>query len=505
MDIKKLVEKLAILTIAFFSLLACDDDFKEVGTSIVDSGNFEALHYDHVALSSTSKKLTKVQTNLLSSYALGVYKDPHFGTTKADLITQFSLSQSSPTFYENSVLDSVVLNIPFFSTVKDQDDDQHTYSLDSLYGDEPIKLSIYRSGYFLRNFDPLNEFDVQAYYSNDVEKFEDNIVGDPLVVGKTVTPSDKEIVVKGVPGGEDSIAEPDRLTPALRVKLPVDVFDELILQKEGSSELSNNDNFQNYFRGLYIKVDGAQGDGFYGLLNVDSEEAGITLFYHNAPENEGDKVKEYGRYKLNMGSQVVNLFEGGQDGLDGGEEDLVVKGGAGSVALIDLFKDPEQLDSLRNVDWLVNEASLKLYVDQDKLPADYDLPERIFVFDASRGKVLKDYTNAEDVQENDILNSRTTHLGRLKKDDDGNLFYRIRLTQYIDDILNQEAANTRLGIAVSQNVNEESFINAELESGEMIKIPRSEAVARNGVVFFGDKNTSEKALKLEIFYTETKN
>src|SRR5699024_3366180 len=115
---------------------------------------------------------------------------------------------------------------------------------------------------------------------------------------------------------------------------------------------------------------------------------------------------------------------------------------------------------------------------KDKLPADYDLPQRIFVFDVENGRVLKDYTNAQDIKENDILNSRITHLGRLTEDDDGNMFYRIRLTQYVDDILNHGANNTRLGIVVSQNVNEESFVNAELEDGRLIKIPRSSVVAR---------------------------
>ncbi len=503
MKLKNIVGKMAILTIAFFSLQACDNDYKEVGADIVGSGNFEARQYDRVAFSAKGEKMVKVQTNLLSSYAIGVHKDAYFGDTKASLVTQFSLSQSDPDFDDNPVLDSVVLNIPFFSTAKSEEDDNQTFSLDSIYGNEPIQLSIYRSGYFLRDFDPLNEFNVQAYYSNDRQKFEDNIVGEPLVVGQTVKPSDKAIVLKNL--STDSVAEPERLSPAIRIQLPVDVFDKLILQKEGEPELSNNDNFQNYFRGLYLDVDGAEGEGFYGLLNFNSEEAGITLYYHNAPEDDEEEVKQYGRFKLNMGHQIINLFEeGGQGQLNkNSNSDLIVKGGVGSVGLIDLFQDPEQLDSLRHANWLVNEANLKLYVDKDKLPADYDLPQRIFVFDVENGRVLKDYTNAQDIKENDILNSRITHLGRLTEDDDGNMFYRIRLTQYVDDILNHGANNTRLGIVVSQNVNEESFVNAELEDGRLIKIPRSSVVARNGVLFLGANDASDQALKFEIFYTET--
>src|SRR5699024_10926152 len=120
----------------------------------------------------------------------------------------------------------------------------------------------------------------------------------------------------------------------------------------------------------YLDVDGAEGEGFYGLLNFNSEEAGITLYYHNAPEDDEEEVKQYGRFKLNMGHQIINLFEGGQGQLNkNSNSDMIVKGGVGSVGLIDLFQDPEQLDSLRHANWLVNEANLKLYVDKDKLPA----------------------------------------------------------------------------------------------------------------------------------------
>src|SRR5699024_12732690 len=98
----------------------------------------------------------------------------------------------------------------------------------------------------------------------------------------------------------------------------------------------------------------------YALPIVNSEEAGITLYYHNAPEDDEEEVKQYGRFKLNMGHQIINLFEGGQGQLNkNSTSDLIVKGGVGSVGLIDLFQDPEQLRSEEHTSWLVNEANLK--------------------------------------------------------------------------------------------------------------------------------------------------
>ena len=74
--------------------------------------------------------------------------------------------QYHPDFGENAVLDSVILTIPYFSRgVETSDDDDITYELDSIYGDSPIKISIYRNNFFLRSFDPYGEFDdTQKYY-----------------------------------------------------------------------------------------------------------------------------------------------------------------------------------------------------------------------------------------------------------------------------------------------------------------------------------------------------
>ena len=45
------------------------------------------------------------------------------------------------------------------------------------------------------------------------------------------------------------------LAPGLRVDLPVPSFREKIIDEEGTTELMNNNNFKEYFRGLYFEVD----------------------------------------------------------------------------------------------------------------------------------------------------------------------------------------------------------------------------------------------------------
>ncbi len=60
---------------------------------------------------------------------------------------------------------------------KRSEEEDITYEIDSVYGDAPIKISIYRNNFFLRSFDPYGEFDdTQKYYSNgslsDIESCE---------------------------------------------------------------------------------------------------------------------------------------------------------------------------------------------------------------------------------------------------------------------------------------------------------------------------------------------
>lgn len=497
---------MAILTIAFFSLVSCDEDFNEVGSSLVDNDNFNALLYKQTALSAHSEKIYSVQTNGLSSYALGVYHDQKYGKTTANVLTQLKLSGENPSFGLEPELDSVVLVVPYYSTLTEQGIYDKSYKLDSVFGNTPIKLSIYRSNYYLREFDPNDNYKPQAYYSDQGDVIEQNLEGTPMYSVNSFKPSADEIVLtKPAVGEEEGVMDTTKLSPRLRIKLPVDLFENLILDKEGSDKLMTNANFQDYFRGLYFKTEDMGNDGVFSLLNFNSDDAGITLYYRTELQNtEGETSFNNSSYKLKFGSQIVNVFESDYDQIPAQDDNLYVKGGEGSMAVINLFTDQEQLDSLRETDWLINEANLKFYVNKDELPSNQKNPERIFIYDIKNKKVLKDYSLDSGINDNDVLNSRKVHLGRLQTDDGGNSYYKIRITNYVNDIINNDSTNTQLGLVISQNVNINTQSKVEVESNTITSIPTNEVLARNGTVFYGPAAPSNEALKLEIYYTKSK-
>ena len=88
-----------------------------------------------------------------SENLLGYYYDPLFGDSKVHFVGQLTPQTLAPDFGDNTELDSVILTIPYSSTASTSEDTT-TYELDSLYGSSPIKLSVFKNNYFLRDFDP---------------------------------------------------------------------------------------------------------------------------------------------------------------------------------------------------------------------------------------------------------------------------------------------------------------------------------------------------------------
>ena len=146
-----------------FMIQACDNEFSEIGTGIVGTPDFEIINGTY-PVKTYNKKMTPFQSNGLSENLLGYYYDPVFGDSKADFVGQLTPKTFAPDFGDDTILDSVVLTVPYKSTI---DTETMTYTLDYLYGSDPIKLSIFKNNYYLRTFDPNADLDApQNYYSN---------------------------------------------------------------------------------------------------------------------------------------------------------------------------------------------------------------------------------------------------------------------------------------------------------------------------------------------------
>lgn len=539
-NIKFALKNIAILALLISSFIACDKDFATVGSDIIGQNNFdsEAEKYEVIAY---TNPLGPVQTNNLPLNYLGAYNDPLYGLTFASFVTQVSSSIIAPDFGTNVVLDSVILTVPYFSRRTEINaEGTSLYQLDSIFGSGQVQLEIFENKYFLSDFDPNSQFDTPLRYFSNMTTSSSAInpallEGTPVYSNTNFAPSNKEIELWG-PEGEVK----ERLAPALRLKLDNEFWQTKIIDKEAEEEnvleLSNANQFANYFRGLYFKATPISNDGSLILLNFGNSGANITLYYTKDPFTEGTE-RVQSTYVINFTGNRVNFlnnqynFSIPEGNPITGDEKLYLKGGEGSIAVVDIFNGGTHGDgyspeftSFKNdfvetdtdgkfvkAKRLVNEANLVFHVDQSLVLGNE--PNRIYLYDLKNGTPLFDYF-VDVVNSVNSANSIVGHLGPLQRE--GNLptgdgiKYKIRITEHINNLLLKDSTNVKLGLAVSANVNLENtapqYKVLTTDDAIVKRVPLSSILTPRGTVLFGNNTTDEqKKLYLEIYYTEPNN
>ncbi|RZN84699.1 MAG: DUF4270 domain-containing protein [Winogradskyella sp.] len=549
---KKSLRSLLVLASIAITFIACDKDFTTIDSDIINeetATNFNTTSEKFDVISYTDR-LSPVQTSGLGLNMLGVFNDPTYGQTVASVVTQVNTGLVNPTFGDNVILDSVVLSIPFFSrSIGLTEDNNIEYEIDSVLPREdsynPIKLSIYENSYFLRDFDPNEDFDIsQSYFSNKSASATEQIGPSDLEFTlideiETLDISEQEVVLTD--GDETEPIITQRLTPRIRIVWDKNVTEDddainywtqKILDQEGEATLSNPNNFNDYFRGLYFRAEPVNNNGSLMLLNLSQQDANVTLFYSfDSPTVTGER--DQATYILTFSPTRANFFENNfnlpfADGDEvQGDSRLYLKGGEGALASISLF-DGENSDDDNTTDntfeafrkqfinlddegnfessrRLINEANLVFYVDEDLVEGEE--PQRLYLYNKTNGGPLVDYF--EDTQNNTLPSvSIPNHLGVLTRDETtGQGRYKMKITSHINNLLLNNTENVELGIAVSGNVNLEATVPQyrvqETGSGAET-LPVSSVITPRGTVLHGNNNEDtniSKRLFLEIFYT----
>lgn len=553
----------ALFLLFTFSILSCDKDYNTIGSDIVGDENFNFENESSFKITAYTKPTGPVQTNNLPINALGIYKNPVFGTTKAHFVSQIEMVTSNPSVgydsYIDSTLDSVYVYIPFFSTVKSTTDTGgHVYEIDSIYGDSEAKfnLKVHENGYALRDFDPNNNNEPQKYYSdfkptivankgsellNNSDNTNENVDfffdKEEIVIYKTNS-SGQFIDESGVATNDpEQYVVKERKAPGIWLNLKKSFFETKILNAVAEGKLYNNNIFKQHFRGLFFEVEEIiPGQG--SMVNLNFNAAEIVMQYHyftveNSTSPETDLKKGSLKFKMGYSSSSsnksisINLFEFSEvnstyeDALNGSFSDgsLFLKGGAkGSVVYLDLFDDNE-LAELRNKNWLINEANLVFYVDQSKMSsAEYE-PLRIYLYDAINNRPMYDYYT-DPTKGITSKNDKFVLGGLINKDDSGRVKYKMRITNHINNVLNEtdNNENVRLGLVVTESIN--LVGNAALKTPFSLGtqsieyLPVASVMNHLGTVLHGPESTATyiddsgnvvpMKLKLEIYYTQPK-
>ena len=407
------------------------------------------------------------------------------------------------------------------------------YEIDSLYGNREatFNLKVYELGAFLNNLDPLNNFETtQAYYSSQ-NYYEDGFSRATLF-DERVSLNFEEIRINfkeddpETPDVDETTQVETRLSPRLRVPLDISFFQENIIDKEGSSDLETNVDFQKALRGLIIRAEDFSDD-LYMLLDIQNANINIVYEYddYQTQGTLGDTTDETiekaeKEFSLSFNGIRINtlknsLFDAAvQEQLtissnDNPSNRLYVQSGT-FLGKIRLFGDEEQdenelIEDLRGETWLINEANLIFYIDPALANAKELLAQRLYLFNYDTGFPLSDYISDGSVS-NFGANSDKSIFGGLLEYDDNNTPYRYKfnITDHISNIIRNDSINFDLGLVVNADIDNLGFLNAVTESEEELLYPLSATLNPLGAVLIGshpEATSEDKKVKLELVYS----
>lgn len=538
----KIITSFKYIGIGFITLLgviSCEKDLEDIGIDLVGKKPFkvgdsliEIIAYnDNVDSSRVDNN-----SNQRPIYLLGVNQDMDFGYLKSTVISQLFLPATGVDFGDNAIIDLVVLDIPYFSTrdgdqdaidpetgdpIVDEDNNPiqvPNFKLDSIYGNKSLEynITVNELGTFLNTLDPINPTKTKTYYSNRSYELKDQIFSGNFTPNRndTVLYINRDQIIigeddEGNPIHDIDTVKANDLNPSMKFNLDNTFFKERFIDHQNPSDFDNNDNFVSYFRGLYIDANGMDG----ALMNIQASDASVTIYYTNdeikdEAENEdlnnngvtgeqGVLVKTKQIMRFNFGGVRTGQFFRDYGGTPvynalmnpdkvNGEQKLYIQGAAGSQVILD-FLSEENLEFLRNQNWLINEANLTIYIDGDQS----EIPQQLFLYNYEYNSLLSDLIRPRFGP--DIFG------GKLEYDSEGNPErYKFRITKYISDVLKSTDPNKISKLALRNHLITDlpDFNFLDTIVSDLNWIPK-------GVILHGNiPKSNDKRIKLEIFYSQ---
>jgi hypothetical protein len=228
------------------SLISACKEPDSIGLGVQPSGDkLNVVYCDTTTLVAYTVKDDTIRTDETQYNLLGSNRDPVFGRNEASFYTQALLPSNAPNFGTSRV-DSIMLSLAYSGT-------------SSVYGDTNSLMTV--KVYELAQ----SIYQDSTYYSNR-EFLTDNV---PLAI-KTFIPKPRDSVLVGK----------SKLAPQLRVRLDTSLGHRLI--NAGTTALSDNTNFPQFFKGIYVMASPATSAGAIISFDLLNPLSNITLYYHKS-------------------------------------------------------------------------------------------------------------------------------------------------------------------------------------------------------------------------------
>ncbi len=433
---------ISILTIAATS---CTKESDSIGLDVQPPTDRLGTNFtDTTQIIAYSVKEDSIITSNLSQNIVGFIKDPYFGSTQAGFATQFHLPTRDVQFTGNPILDSVVLVISYRGFYGDTNSAVN-FKVYELNQDFNADSSYYQNTPINVKPKPINS-NPSAYYQTRIS-----------------TPV---------------MSSQDTTMPQFRIKLSTSWGQHKIFDKSGQSELSDNANLKNHFKGLYITAEDAMGLGHMVYLGInESTVSGIYFYYHTSEANltfrllvekTCARINHYDHNGYHGAlSAIQNQVNNNQTSL--GANQLYLHPGGGINTFVQFPTVKEQFKGRRVV---INRAELVITNVVPNTKGFYVPQQLTLAKKSSTGSYL--FTPDDAITEGDdyfggFYNASTNE-------------YRFRITRYIQEILNSDNPDYGLTLFIS-----------------------GRAVVSNRLIFMGYRKGliagRLKPLRLELSYT----
>lgn len=442
------MRKVLILSASFFLLFQSCKKEGELNPDFAEDTSSNQFT-ESIELTSRTVKSDSVFADQIATGLIGLYQDSVFGKAINATHVQPLLPSNSVVFGESNetfTTDSVVISLEY----------------DGIFGDTLTQtFEVYQVDEIL---------DVEKEYSSNYQVATTN----SLVGSRTFTPNLKDnqfILRPDASGNIDSI----QLAPQLRIKLD-NALGDLILSKSGQTEVSNNQNFTSFFKGLKIQpkentplTNNTNAILYFALTASNTK---MTIYYTATNSNNGSSIKKSVDFPINSSSVRFNTFA--HDYTNGSVLSALqqntpdslfsyVQAMAGVQTRIKL----PGLDSLKGSNVVINKAELVL----PAASGSYDL------FGKADKLVLAALDANGDLQFIDDFFEGSSYFGGTYNSSEDS--YRFNISRYVQGLLNGSETKEELTVLVSGGA-----INAER------------------VVLFGPKHPN-KRIKLNLYLSNT--
>lgn len=454
---------LGVVILFITAIISCEKDFTDIASNVVTNSKFDTKD-TIIEVVVTNKAITNVRADglaiggTLGQYLLGVYNNPNYEKVEASIVSQLAIDASinvgDKTYGTDTTvvttIDTVFLKLPYQATLKA--DTTADYDLDSIIGDptKAFNFNLYRTDTYMNRLDPVDPSKTNEYLSNHAYQIIPGELNAQVDYQFKPDANDTLMVYKrrlsnGLVYQSDTL----RLTnnnPFARIPLDEAKIKALFVDQYGSANFESQEAINEYIKGLYLEAKGNEGSliGF----NITSTDAtlrpSLEIRYTNTILKNGsvvvDTIMKSNSFLLSNFSTSLYKME---EKTYPNDNNIVIQGAAGNMAQIEMLTGT-QLNDLRSKNWLINEASLTFYVNQNIVDFDtIQTPNKLFLFkDGDVASQIKDH----------FSEGPTVFDGNLILTDNKPDYYKFRITDYLSDLLlGNSSYNPKLGLKVFNN------------------------------------------------------